>query len=329
MKRRFSVLLILPIVCLCAALIFSPTNALAAKTYLRFSTAGTGGTYYPMGGAIAALLTKQIPWLNVSAETSGGSAENVRLIEQGVTDMAWANASEIYWGWNGIKYFEDKKYQNMRIVARVWTNHYHWLCLAKTDVHGPMDYTGKKITIGPQGSGAALHAETLLRTIGIWDDVNVVWLPPTAAANALKDGQTKVFGYFSGIPMAAVLDIQALNKIRLLDVTKVGEEHDFTEKYPFYNRGIIPAGTYKGQDEDVGIYQQSTYWIVRKDLPEDQVYEMVKTLFSPEGLKYMANAHKRGQEVSLDHALDGVGGLIPLHPGAIKFYKEKGLDVPE
>jgi len=306
-----------------------PTESHAKKTYVRFSTAGTGGTYYPMGGAISSLITKKCDNINVSAETSGGSAENVRLIEQGISDMAWANASELYWGWNGIKYFKDKKYRNMRIVARCWSNSYHWLALKRSRIESAEQFEGQKLTIGPQGSGAALHGESLLRTLGLWDKVKIVWMPPSAAANALKDKQTKVFGYFSGIPMAAVLDIQALNKITLIDVTGPAIAKGFSKEYPFYKKAIIPAGTYKGQDKDIGIFEQSTYWIVRKDLPDDLVYRMVKKVFSKEGMDYMANAHKRGTEFSVNGALDGVDALIPVHPGAEKFWKEQGLSVPE
>jgi len=278
-----------------------------------------------MGGAISSLITKKVDNISVSAETSGGSAENVRLIEQGVSDMAWANASEMYWGWNGIKYFKDKKYQNMRVVARCWSNSYHWLALKSSKINGPDQFAGKKITIGPQGSGAALHGETVLRTLGLWDKVKIVWMPPSAAASALKDKQTKIFGYFSGIPMAAVLDIQALNKI---DVTAPAIAKGFSKEYPFYKKSVIPAGTYKDQDTDIGIFDQSTYWIVNKDLSDDMVYRMVKKVFSEEGMAYMANAHKRGSEFTVEHALDGVGALIPLHPGAAKFWKEKGLTLP-
>lgn len=327
LKRLFSVAVILSI-----GLMFNfgtPADSLAKTKYLRFSTAGTGGTYYPMGGAIASLITKKVDGVSVSAETSGGSAENVRLIEQGITDMAWANASEMYWGWNGIMYFKDKKYQNMRVVARCWSNSYHWLSLANSGITSVDQFEGKKLTIGPQGSGAALHGETVLRSLGLWDKVKIVWMPPSAAANALKDKQTDVFGYFSGIPMAAVLDIQALNKIKLIDVTAPAIAKGFSKEYPFYKAGIIPAGTYKGQDQDVGIFNQSTFWIVNKDLDDDLVYKMVKKVFSEEGIKYMANAHKRGTEFSVDGALDGVEGLIPLHPGAAKFWKEQGLDVPD
>ncbi len=305
-----------------------PTESHAKKIYLRFSTAGTGGTYYPMGGAISSLITKKCDNINVSAETSGGSAENVRLIEQNITDMAWANASEIYWGWNGIKYFKDKKYRNMRIVARCWSNSYHWLALKSSGIEGPEQFEGKKLTIGPQGSGAALHGESLLRNLGLWDKVKVVWLPPSAAASALKDKQTKVFGYFSGIPMAAILDIQALNKITLIDVTKSAIANGFTKEFPFYKKATIPKGTYKGQDKEVGIFEQSTYWVVRKDLPDDLVYRMVKKVFSKEGRAYMANAHKRGSEFKIENGLDGVDALIPVHPGVEKFWKEQGLSVP-
>lgn len=306
-----------------------PTNSYAKKEYLRFSTAGTGGTYYPMGGAISSLISKKCDNISVSAETSGGSAENVRLIEQGITDMAWANASEMYWGWNGVKYFKDKKYRNMRVIARCWSNSYHWVALKSSGIESPNQFEGKKLTIGPQGSGAALHGETLLRTLDLWDKVKIVWMPPSAAASALKDKQTKVFGYFSGIPMAAILDIQALNNINLIDVTGAAIDKGFSKEYPFYKKSIIPAGTYKGQDKNIGIFDQSTYWVVRKDLSDDLVYRMVKKVFSEEGIKYMSNAHKRGGEFSIDNALDGVDALIPVHPGAQKFWKEQGLSVPD
>ena len=280
------------------------------------------------GERFPSLLTKKCDGVNVSAETSGGSAENVRLIEQGFTDMAWANASEMYWGWNGIKYFKDKKYQKMRVIGRAWSNHYHWLALKSSKITNVMQFKGKKITIGPQGSGAALHGETLLRTLGLWDDVKIVWMPPSAASNALKDKQTDVFGYFSGIPMAAVLDIQALNRINLIDVTGEAMAKGFCQQYPFYRKAVIPAGTYKDQNQEIGIFEQSTYWICSEDLPDDLVYKMVKTVYSKEGIAYMANSHKRGSEFSVEGGLNGVEGLIPVHPGAAKFWKEQGLTVP-
>ncbi len=327
LKRLFTIAVILLI-----GIMFNfgmATDSYAKTKYLRFSTAGTGGTYYPMGGAIASLITKKVDNVSVSAETSGGSAENVRLLEQGITDMAWANASEMYWGWNGIKYFKDKKYRNMRVVARVWSNSYHWLSLQSSGITGPDQFAGKKLTIGPQGSGAALHGETVLRSLGLWDKVKIVWMPPSAAASALKDKQTDVFGYFSGIPMAAVLDIQALNKITMIDVAAPAVAKGFSNEYPFYKAAAIPAGTYKGQDQDVGIFNQSTFWLVNKDLDDELVYRMVKKVFSEEGRKYMASAHKRGSEISIERALDGVDALIPLHPGAGKFWKEQGLKVPD
>ena len=149
-------------------------SSFASTTRLTFSTAGTGGTYYPMGVGVSSFFTKAIPNVEVTCQTSGGSAENIRLLQNGEVDMCWANGSEIFWAWNGEEFFEGKKYDKMRMVSFAWTNTYHFLSLEASQISEISDFNGKKIGIGPHGSGAAIFGETFLRHMGIWDKIKPI-----------------------------------------------------------------------------------------------------------------------------------------------------------
>ena len=296
---------------------------------LSFATAGTGGTYYPMGGGIASLLSKKTEGIEVSSQTSGGSAENLRLIENGDVDMAWANGSEIYWAWNGEQFF-DNNHKNIRIVSFSWTNTYHFAALEQSGINSVKEFTNKKIGIGPQGSGAAIFATTFLKHVGLWDEIEAMYLPPADQTTSLKDGGIDVFGYFSGIPMAAMMDIASVKDINILDLQDIGEVSNFTEKYPFYIRTTIPANTYNGQEKNIGSYSNLTYWVASKELSEEIVYKMMKTLYSKEGLEHMINVHSRSKELAVENIQKGIESIgVPLHPGAIKFLEEKGIELKQ
>ena len=291
-----------------------------------FSTAGTGGTYYPMGGGIANLLTESMEGVSVTAQTSGGSAENLRLIQGGEVDMAWANGSEIFWAWNGEEFFEGDPCDKVRVVSFAWTNTYHFAALRKSGITKPEDFVGKKVGIGPQGSGAAIFGETYLRNAGLFDKCNIMYLPPDDQSTSLKDRNIDVFGYFSGIPMAALIDVSSVEDIYIIDLKTLGDKTGFTDKYPFYSESLIKAGTYTGQERDVISYSNLTYWVASEDVPAEVIYEMLKALYADEGLKYMLSVHKRSSELSIDMITNGAEGLgVPLHEGTIKFLEEQGL----
>jgi len=303
-------------------------SSFANTTRLTFSTAGTGGTYYPMGVGVSSFFTKAIPDVEVTCQTSGGSAENIRLLQNEEVDMCWANGSEIFWAWNGEEFFEGKKYNKMRMVSFAWTNTYHFLSLEDSQISEINDFNGKKIGIGPNGSGAAIFGETFLRHIGIWDKIKPMFLPPSDQIVSLKNKNIDVFGYFSGMPMAAIIDISASHNIQIIDLQKDGEKNDFTKTFPFYIKTTIPKGTYKDQKEDIGSYSNLTYWIASEDVPEEIIYNLVKNLFSDEGIEYMKTVHKRSEELALENILKGVKELgVPLHPGVKKFLKENNINI--
>lgn len=304
------------------------TSNNAEKTKFSFATAGTGGTYYPMGGGVSSVVQKATDY-EVAVETSGGSAENLRLIQSGETDFAWANASEIYWAWNGEEFFQGQEIKDFRVVTFAWNAIYHWAVHADSGINSFSDLEGKKVGIGPQGSGAAVFGETYLRAIGMWDKVQPMFLPPDDQATSFKDNKIAAFGYFSRVPMAALMDIAAVTEIKLLDPTVEGAKVDFSQKYPFYTQTVIPKGSYTGQDEDVKMYGNPVYMVVHKDIADQVVYDFLTAIYSEAGQEQLLQTNKAAEDMNLESALQGVTEMgVPLHPGAIKFFEEKGMEVP-
>lgn len=301
----------------------------AEKTKFSFATAGTGGTYYPMGGGVASVVQKASNY-EIAVETSGGSAENLRLIQSGETDFAWANASEIYWAWNGEEFFKGQEIKNFRVVTFSWNAIYHWAVHEGSGIDSFSDLAGKKVGIGPQGSGAAVFGETYLRAIGMWDKVQPMFLPPDDQATSFKDNKISAFGYFSRVPMAALMDIAAVTDIKLLDPTIEGAKINFSKKYPFYTQTVIPKGSYKGQEEDVKMYGNPVYMVAHKDISDQVVYDILTAVYSDEGQKQLLQTNKAAEDMQLENALQGMTEMgVPIHPGAAKFFEEKGIVVPE
>ncbi|MFZ5650879.1 MAG: TAXI family TRAP transporter solute-binding subunit [Bacillota bacterium] len=304
-------------------------DAPKAKNKYSFATAGTGGTYYPMGGGVASVV-KEATGIEIAVETSGGSAENLRLIQSGETDMAWANASEIYWAWNGQEFFKGQNVKDFRVVAFSWNAIYHWAVHKDSGIKSFADLKGKKVAIGPQGSGAAVFAETYLKSVGMWDKVQPMYLPPDDSATSFKDKKVALFGYFSRVPMSALMDITATADITLLDPTVEGEKAGFSQKYPFYTKTVIPKGAYKGQDKDVAKYGNPVYLVVHKKVPDQVVYDMLKAIYSESGQKRLLQTNKAAEDMTIKNSMSGLAELgVPLHPGAVKFFKEQNVSVPE
>lgn len=303
-------------------------ESMADKTSFSFATAGTGGTYYPMGGGIASIVQDATDY-DIAVETSGGSAENLRLIQAGETDFAWANASEIYWAWNGEEFFQGQEIRDFRVVCFAWDAIYHWAVHAGSGINSFADLQGKKLGVGPQGSGAAVFAESYLRTIGMWDKVQPMFLPPDDQATSFKDRKIDVFGYFSRVPMASLMDIAAVTPIDLLDPTIEGEKVGFSEKYPFYTKTVIPAGSYNGQTQDAAMYGNPVYMVAHKDIPDQVIYDILTVVYSEQGQKRLLQTNQAAEDMTLENALKGFEEMgVPVHPGAVKFFEEKGMEVP-
>lgn len=293
------------------------------KNY-TFAAASPGGTYYAMSGGFSTIFGEIMDGCSLNVQTTAGSAENIRLVNRGETDMGLANGSELYWAWNGESVFDGQNIKDIRIVGFGWTNVYHCVVLEDSGINYFEDFKGKNLGVGPQGSAAAIFNELLLGEAGVWNELSPVYLPPGDQVSAMKDGNLDVFGYFSGLPLSLILDLSSVKDVNLLDIGKMGDDFGFSDKYPFYGKSIIPGGTYEGQDEDVVSYSNLTYIIANKDVSEETVYEFLKALYSEEGLEHMHSVHTRASELSvdsIDKMVDILG--IPMHDGSVKFLLEQ------
>jgi hypothetical protein len=196
---------------------------------------------------------------------------------------------------------------------------------ADSDIKSAYDLKGKRVAVGNAGSGAAASAERFFRHIGVWDNFKPTFMGYSAAASAFQDGKLDGFWVLVGYPNRSVIEASVQVKIRLIDVGVDAEKSGFYKAFA-YSPTVIPAGTYgKGMPETKS-FQDSTILSANKDLPEDLVYTVMKTLWSKEGMEAMVMAKKTFDEMNMENNFRGAS--VPLHPGAAKFWKEQGKEIP-
>lgn len=313
MKRILSVSL------LCLFLVGAFTTAQAQDVKLILATGGTAGTYYPFGGSMAKIWNSKIPGMNVTAQATGASAENVRLINKKEAELALVQSDTIDFAYNAKEAFKEPL-KAMSALAVLYPEIIQVVVKGDSPVKSFADLKGKKVGVGAPGSGTEANFRQLCDVYGMKkEDVNAQFLSFSESAEAFKDNHIDAFIVTAGIPNAAIMDISTQNAIKILtiddDILK-----KLTEKYPFLSAAKVPANTYKGQAADVTTVAVNAVLIVSSELKDDVVYNLTKALFDnqPE----LATAHAKGKELSLANAVKGVS--IPFHPGAVKYYKEKG-----
>ena len=217
------------------------------------------------------------------------------------------------------------KFHDFRFVAGVYESWHHFVTLEKNPIYTMQDLKGKKIAVGSAGSGAAANSENILKVLGIFDQVTPLYLTFGASGRALTDGHADAIG-MSSAPMPAIVTAEAMHKIRLIELTD--KELDMcVAKYPAYKKTVMPAGTYKSWQKPYNAIGFQVYWMAHKDLSSDAVYKMLKTAFSPKNKDFLGKVHKNLKNLSVP--LKGMEQMgIPLHVGAVKYYKEDGMSIP-
>ncbi len=320
--RRLGFLCVL----LSAALAVAPV-ALAAKKRLAFGGGPTGGTFQYFSNAIAIMLSKGIPDVEVSSEGTGGSAENLKRLDSGDVDFGIVYSGDLWLGAKGQLPQDAKEYKKVRPMSYLYGAPAQLVTLKGSGITDPKQLAGKKVAVGNAGSGAALSAQRYFEALGLWDKMEPQFLGYSAAASALGDKKIDAFWVLVGYPNASIIEASTTNDIVLLDLNKAADEAKFFEKFPFYAKTKIPAGTYKGQDVEINSFKDSALWCTQVKVDEGVVYESLKLVFAPEGLDEMVKAHKAAREMSLETGIDGIP--LPLHKGAQKFWAEKGAKIPD
>lgn len=299
--------------------LFATVMTASAKE-LSMGTGGTAGTFFPLGGAIANTINKHTPEANVTVQTTDGSVNNAHLLGRGDIDIALIQTDITYYAYNGVEMFK-KKYPNLTAICRVYPDTTHIIAKGDGSIKSLSDLKGKSVSVGAPGSGNEVTLRQILGTAGItYKDFKPFYLSFSESAEHFKDGHIEAFHTNSSVPAAIVHDLNSLNKVTLLPVGGKLREA-IVKKYPFYTPVSVPANTYKYQPAPYETVAVQALLIADAKLPEDLVYGMTKAIF--ENLNEIKAAHSAAKGMSLKTALDGVA--VPLHPGAKKYFTEKGL----
>lgn len=303
--------------CLAAA---TALTAPAAAAELRLMTGPQGGVWVPLGGQLKDLWEKAVPGLSVQALPGAGIA-NVRAIEDGKAEVGFGNSISTVDGLAGNAPF-PKKHENICNVASLYPQYFQMLVPADSGIRTVKDLKGKAITTQPRGNTGELITGQLLKVHGMsYSDVKVSFVSYTDSVEQVKDGHAQAFSLGTAIPSGAVMDLASARDIRLLDLS--ADLDGMRKLNPGYTLVTVPKGTYPKQAEDVKVIGYATHIVASCKLPADQVYAMTRAI--AENVPALAATSKAMAGLTPQIMAEDVG--VPFHPGAARFYKEKGITV--
>lgn len=285
------------------------------------ATGGTSGTYYPFGGAIANIWNTSIEGMNVTAQATGASAENLRLISRGEAEFAIVQNDVMDYAYNGTDMF-DSALGNLATIGTLYPEVVQIAASKSSGITGVADLRGKRVSIGDAGSGVEFNAKQILEGYGLtFDDIQKHNLSFKESSDGIQNGTLDACFVTAGVPNSALQELAFTAGLVLIPVT--GAEADaVVNSHNFYTKTVIPVGTYYGTDTDTEALAIRATLAVGANISERTVYDMTKALF--EHLEELGVAHAKGKEVSAREAVTGVS--VPFHPGAVKYFKEIGLN---
>ena len=294
------------------------------KNTISIATGGTGGVYYPLGGGLANVLSKAIPGLQATAEVTGGSVDNLKLIGTGQSELAFVMADAALDAFKGEDKFRGSKVP-VRTLMVLYPNRMHVVSIEGAGIEKMSDLKGKRVSTGSPGSATEVMAFRVIEAAGLDRDKDMrrERLGVAESTNALKDRKIDAYFWVGGLPTAAVTDLGATPglKIKLIDHSEVVPK--MNAKYgELYVTDVIPAKTYPGQDKD---NHNSTVWnilVSNEKMPDDMAYNIVKTIFDKKA--DLVAVHKEAENFDYKYQVKN-NSSIPWHPGAEKYFKEKGL----
>jgi hypothetical protein len=317
MKRNHIILSVLFL-----ALVFYGT-AIAKTTFISIGTGGTGGIYYPYGGGVAEIWSKNVKGIKAVAEVTGASVENVKLAHKGETVIGEVMGDVAAAGYNGLSKFKGKKHDILS-MAIMYPNLLQVVALQKSGIKNIEEVQGKNISTGSPGSGTNFMAEAVLNALEIpMDSFKDSRLSFTESANALRDSTIQVGVWSVGPGTSSILDLSTTHDITILPFTPEQTQKILASKST-YAAVDLAGGIYRGIDAPVPTIGVWNVMICQKSLDTDLVYKLVKALF--ENNAYLMKIHPSAAYTTPENTVKY--SSIPLHPGTIKYLKEKGIDVP-
>lgn len=309
---------------LAAGVLFASAGLAQNKVNIFIATGPTTGVYYPMGGGMADVLTKFVPNLNATAGTTDGSMANLLLINQGKADIALTMADASWDAFKGQEKFKGRPI-HVRALMVLYPNRMHVVTAEGTGINKMSDLKGKRVSTGAPNSATQIMAYRVLEAYGINPEKDIIRerLDPGKSAEAIKDRKLDAFFWVGGVPTPAVTDLGATPglKLKLIDHDEAVEA--MVKKYgPLYVKDTIPAKSYPGQTT---VNHIATVWnvlVADAKLSDQLAYDIVKTMF--EHKEDMVRVHKEASNFDLKYQTDAAA-VIPFHPGAKKYFAEKGI----
>jgi TRAP transporter TAXI family solute receptor len=323
-----------------AAALCAPGAALAqAPQFFRIGTGSAGGTYYPIGGIIANAIscppgapcgqaggTAGVPGLVAVAQATQGSVQNVNLIQSGNAESGFSQSDVAHWAYTGTGLFEGRpKLDRLRFIAHLFPEHIHAVVRRDSPIRSFEDLRGKRIAIGLQASGARIGSELILEANGLraGRDYTAEYLNQAQGTERMQDRGLDATLTVVGYPAAAFAEFCSRTGCRLLPIQGAAAQR-VIERAPFYGTGVIPRTAYEGLEADTPTLTVGAVWLVRDSVPEELVYNITRALWSDVTRGLLDRGHAKGREIVRENALTG-RGVVPLHPGAERYYREAGL----
>ncbi len=304
--------------------VFAASAAFAASQYIM-GTGGTSGTYYPLGGALSQIITDHSGGkVSCVAQATGASVENLNLLNAGEIDLALVQNDTADYAKHGTMFFKEPL-KNITSICRIYPEHIQMAVSTESGIKTFEDLKGKKFSVGAPGSGAEANVRQIFSELGLYDGKNYVGFTPhylsfAESTSHFKDRLISGFSFTTGVPNAGIQEIVTAQPLHFMEI-KGALRDKIIAKYPFFAPAIIEKGAYSGLDHDVETVAVQACLVARRDMSEDDAYAITKAIF--ENLEALRNAHAKGKNLTLEHALDGM--TLDVHPGALKYYKEVGL----
>lgn len=328
LMRKIAVLLFLSI------LLVSCSDELTRARPYVLTTATTGGTYYPVGVALATLAHAQLAetkGISLTAISSAGSLENIKLLRDNQAQFALLQGPFGAWSWNGEGPISSPQ-THIRSISAMWQNVEHFVLLTRLAPTGTiMDLDlldGERYVLGARNSGAEQTGRFILETLGIdyESKMNLAYMGYGPTTNALQDGNIVGMNIPAGAPVSSITQAYALLGDRMTILGWTQETLDrLNSKYPLWDWYDFPPGTYPNQDQLIRTIGSPNVLVTRDDIPEDVVYEITKVIW--ENLATLQEIHGATKDMRLEIAIQGLGA--PLHAGALRYYREVGLPIPD
>ncbi|MFH2054102.1 MAG: TAXI family TRAP transporter solute-binding subunit [bacterium] len=319
--------LILTLACLCLlAWSLIPAGASAQEFKGKVGGGPTGGTFNTFANAMAVYVPKNLENVKLSAIGSGGSVENLKRVSSGESDFGLCYAVDSALGWKGKLPKDETKYDGQRAMGFLYGAPAQLVVRADSPFKSAKDLIGKRVAVGNAGSGAAASAERFFRHLGVWDNFDPQFLGYSAAASAFKDGKIDAFWVLVGYPNRSIIEASVQVDIRLIEVGKDAQASGFYDEFAYIPMEI-PAGTYGDGMPACATFQDATILCVNQNVPAEVVHGIMKALWSSAGMEAMVAAKKTFDTMNLENNF--LGASVPLHPGAVKFWEDMGISVPD